>query len=122
MEPISNSFPASATVPAPSQSGLGIASFILSVVSALGTFVLLAVAGIVENSTPGGMDENSSEAMLIGLLLIGFVFTSLLALGLGIGGLVQENRLKGLSITCTVLATLTLIVVTLIMILGIALG
>ena len=84
--------------------------------------MLLAVAGIVENSTPGGMDENSSEAMLIGLLLIGFVFTSLLALGLGIGGLVQENRLKALSITGTVLATLTLIVVTLIMILGIALG
>jgi len=35
---------------------------------------------------------------------------------------VQENRLKALSITGTVLATLTLIVVTLIMILGIALG
>lgn len=122
MESISTPAQASATSLAPSQSGLGVASLILSLLSALGLFVLLAVAGIVETSTPGGMDENSPEAMLIGLFLIGFVCTALLALGLGIGGLVQENRRKALAITGTVLASVTLIGITFVMMLGIALG
>jgi hypothetical protein len=114
--------PAPASVAVPGQSGLGIASLILSIVSGLGLFLLLAVAGIVETSTPGGMDENSPEAVLIGLFLIGFVFSSLLALGLGIGGLVQQNRRKAMAVVGTVLASVSLIGITFIMMLGIALG
>ena len=75
MEPISS--------PVLGQSGLGIASLILSVISGVGLFFIVVVAGIIETSTPGGMDVNSAEAMLIGLSLFGFIFTALLALGLG---------------------------------------
>jgi hypothetical protein len=113
MEPISS--------PVLGQSGLGIASLILSVISGVGLFFIVVVAGIIETSTPGGMDENSAEAMLIGLSLFGFIFTALLALGLGIGGLVQQNRRRAMAVFGTVLASASLIAITLIMMLGIAL-
>lgn len=75
-------------------SGLGIASFIISTVVCALTFILLMVAGAIEVSTPGGMDENSVEAVIIGMLFIGFMLLELLAAGLAIAGLCQKNRLK----------------------------
>jgi len=45
----------------------------------------------------------------------------LLALGLGIGGLVQQNRRRAMAVIGTVLASASLIAITLIMMLGIAL-
>ena len=107
---------------APSQSGLGIASLILSIVSALAIFLLVVLAGVVESSTPGGMDENSPEAMLIGLLLFAFIGAALLGLGLGIGGLVQQNRNKTLAIVGTVLSAVTLVGSMSIILLGLAMG
>jgi len=107
---------------APGQSGLGIASLILSIVSALAIFMLVVLAGIVESTTPGGMDENSTEAMLIGLLLFAFIGAALLGLGLGIGGLVQQNRAKTLAIIGTVISALTLVGSTAIILLGLAMG
>ena len=107
---------------APSQSGLGIASLILSIVSALAIFMLVVLAGVVESTTPGGMDENSTEAMLIGLLLFAFIGATLLGLGLGIGGLLQQNRAKTLAIIGTVISALTLVGSTAIILLGLAMG
>ncbi|MGU5664526.1 hypothetical protein [Aeromonas sanarellii] len=43
-------------------SGLGIASFITSIVSGLLIFLLIGVAGVMEASTPGGIDEESAGA------------------------------------------------------------
>ena len=106
----------------PGQSGLGIASLILSIVSALAIFVLIMLAGMVESATPGGMDENSPEAILIGLFLVGFMGAALLGLGLGIGGLVQQNRNKTLAIVGTVLSAVTLVGSMSIILLGLALG
>ena len=82
------------------------------------TMLIVALAGFALSATPGPsmlyvLSRSVGQSRAAGLAS---------AIGLGIGGLVQENRLKALSITGTVLATLTLIVVTLIMILGIALG
>ena len=107
---------------APGQSGLGIASLILSIVSALAIFMLVVLAGVVESTTPGGMDENSTEAMLIGLFLVGFMGAALLGLGLGIGGLVQQNRNKTLAIVGTVLSAVTLVGSMSIILLGLAMG
>lgn len=73
-------------------SGLGIASFITSVVSGLFIFLLFVVAGVMEASRPGGLDENSAGAVTIGLFLFFFLGTALIALGLGIGGLFQKER------------------------------
>jgi hypothetical protein len=78
----------------PKHSGLGIASFILSITSGIFLFLLFVVAGMMEASTRGGMSEDSPAAMLIRLFMFGFMFLALIALGLGIGGLFQSNRLK----------------------------
>lgn len=93
-------------------SGLGVASFVVSIIAGFSIFVLIVIAGLMETSTPGGLDENSIEAVLVGLLLIAFVGLALVALVLGIVGLVQKQRKKifallgtvfsGVSILCTI--------------------
>ena len=72
-------------------SGFGIASFAMSL--ALGVFILglFIYAGVLETNSPGGMDEESSEAIIIGLLIIGAILGELLALVLGIIGVAQSS-------------------------------
>ena len=99
-------------------SGLGIASFITSIVSAIFIFMTLVVAGVVEIASPGGMDEASATAVIIGLFLIVFVFASLVALGLGFGGIFQKERKKIFSILGIVFSIVTLMCTTSVMLIG----
>lgn len=103
-------------------SGLGIASFIISIVSGMLIFIVIVIAGVMEVSTPGGIDENSAGAVMVGLFLILFVGTALVALGLGIAGLLQKQRKKIFSILGTVFSSVTLVGTTFIMALGLAMG
>src|SRR3546814_19935109 len=48
----------------------GIASFVIAVVGGLALFVLFAIAGYLEVTTPGGVDEKSAVAIFLGLGLI----------------------------------------------------
>jgi hypothetical protein len=75
-------------------SGLGIVSFVIAVLVGLGEIILLIIAGIMESRTPGGMDENSTEAMILGLLLIGGLVVSFFGGVLAVAGLVQGERSK----------------------------
>jgi len=79
-------------------SGLGVASFILSVAIGVFDFVVVALAGLVEASTPGGMDEESVIAILIGLFILGGLAANLAGMGLGVAGLVQRDRKKVFSV------------------------
>ena len=96
-------------------SGLGIASFISSVIAGIFLFVIFVIAGVMEASTPGGIDETSPAAVFIGLSMFGFLFVALVALGLGIAGLVQKNRIKLFALlgtifsACSLLGTVSLI-------------
>jgi mannose/fructose/N-acetylgalactosamine-specific phosphotransferase system component IID len=99
-------------------SGLGIASFALSMVMAVFIFLLLVVAGVMESSRPGGIDETSAGAIILGLLIIGSMFAELVALGLGVGGLMQKDRNKLFPILGAVFSAMTLLGVTALMILG----
>src|SRR5690606_21142498 len=98
-------------------SGMGIASFIISLVVGFAIFVAIIIAGVMETSTPGGLDENSPEAMLLGLVLIALLFADVAALGLGVAGLFQRERRKVFAILGTifagtaVLGTIALIVI-----------
>ena len=103
-------------------SGLGIASFITSIVSGLLIFLLLVVAGVMEASTPGGIDEESAGAVMVGLFLFAFLGATLVALGLGIAGLLQKERKKIFAILGTVFSALSLVVTIFIMIIGLAMG
>lgn len=95
-------------------SGLGIASFLVGVGALFFGILLVVVAGIMEAARPGGIDENSPEAMVVGLLLLADVVGALVGLVLGIIGAVTAHRNKlfaGLGIGINALVLLGLIAV-----------
>jgi hypothetical protein len=106
----------------PKHSGLGIASFITSMVAGVLIFLLIVIAGVMEASTPGGIDEESPAAVAIGLFLFAFIGVALVALGLGVGGLMQANRKKIFAILGTVFSSVSIVGTLFIMLLGLAAG
>ncbi|HDS1211800.1 TPA: hypothetical protein QD007_002403 [Shewanella algae] len=90
-------------------SGPGIASFVTSILSGIALFITFIVAGTLETTTPGGMDENSMEAVLVGLMIIFMMLVCLVSLGLGIGGLVQKERQKIFAILGTTFSGLIIL-------------
>lgn len=103
-------------------SGVGIASFVTSIVAGVLIFLLVIIAGVLEVSTPGGMDEESIAAVLIGLFLFAFLGAELVALGLGIGGLLQKDRKKIFAILGVVFSATALLITLFILFLGLAMG
>lgn len=79
-------------------SGLGIASFILSLGGGVLMFLLIVLAGVAELSTPGGMDEGAPATVMIGLGIIGAGLVELVALALGVAGVLQRDRRRVLAI------------------------
>lgn len=103
-------------------SGVGIASFVTSIVAGVLIFLLVIIAGVLEVSTPGGMGEESIAAVLIGLFLFAFLGAELVALGLGIGGLIQKDRKKIFAILGVVFSATALLITLFILFLGLAMG
>lgn len=75
-------------------SGFGIASFVIALLCGFGEFALVMVLGFLESSTPGGIDEESAVAVVLGLALFGGVVLAFVGLVLGLVGLVTANRKK----------------------------
>jgi len=75
-------------------SGFGVASFVIGLAVGLIEFVLFAVAGFMEISTPGGIDEESPAVILLGLAVIGGILVALLGAVLAIAGLCQARRAR----------------------------
>lgn len=103
-------------------SRLGIASFVLAAAAGLFMFALVAVAGVIEVSTPGGMDEESPAAIVIGLLFILGGLLCLAGLGLGVAGLFDGNRKRVFSVLGLTFNALTILGVLGLLALGLALG
>jgi len=72
-------------------SGLGIASFVISIIAALITFVLVVMAGVMAARAGGQMDEQSPQAVVVGCSILAAGFLYLIGIGLAIGGLCQRN-------------------------------
>ena len=104
-------------IPTRPHSGLGIASFIISLAAGAALVVLLGIAGVIE-SQPGGMDEESAGAIVLGLILALTALAQVLALGLGIAALVQTGRSKLFGVLGTVFASTGLVGTVLILLLG----
>ena len=90
-------------------SGFGIASFVASIVSGVGLFLIIVIAGVMEMSTSGGMDEESPAMVMVGLGVLAFLFIALVAFGLGIGGTIQKDRKRILAILGTVFSALSVL-------------
>ena len=89
-------------------SKLGIASFIMSVVITALIFLAIIFAGVMATST-GGVDETSTEAIILGLVIIGMLLLDLVALGLGIGAIFQKDRNKLFAILGIIISAVTLL-------------
>jgi hypothetical protein len=90
-------------------SGIGIASFTMSLGILVVTFILVVIAGVMEASTPGGIDEESPAAIMLGLGIIGMVVLNVAAFGLGIGTLFQRTRKKLFGVLGMTFSALTII-------------
>ena len=99
-------------------SGIGIASFITSIVVIILFFSIFIFAAIVAISTPGGVDEESVEVAVFGIVIIALLLVGLVAIGLGIGGLYQKDRKKIFSILGTTFSSVTVVGIILLMIVG----
>ncbi|MFM2480303.1 hypothetical protein [Celerinatantimonas sp. YJH-8] len=99
-------------------SGVGIASFIISIVTAVFSFLFILIAGVVSTLVPGGLDRHSGALILIGLFVIIFIFSELVALGLGIAGLCQRDRNKIFAILGTVFSVVALLITMLLALIG----
>lgn len=104
------------------QSKLGLASLLISIFAAVGLFLAIIIAGFVEANTIGGMDEESAEAIILGLFIFGLGFLDILAIGLGIAGLFQSMRSRITAIIGTVISTATLIIILSLIGIGLAIG
>ena len=102
-------------------SGFGIASFAIGILSGLAEFAMVVIAGVMEASTPGGVNEEAPAVILLGLCLIGGGL-ALLGIVLGIVGLVQANRSKIFAVLGLVFNALVILGVIGLMIVGIAMG
>ena len=103
-------------------SRLGIASFITSIVSGILIYLLMVIAASMAASTPAGMYEPSAGTLIAGLSVFAFLGVTLVALCLGIVGLLQKERKKIFAILGTVFSAVSLVVTIFIIILGIAMG
>lgn len=90
-------------IPTQPHSGLGIASFIISLCAGILLVLLLGVLGVLQ-SRPGGLDENSAAANTMGLGLLLTTLALTVALGLGIAALAQPGRNKVYGVLGTVFA------------------
>jgi hypothetical protein len=72
---------------APAHSLFGIASFLIVLAAGLLELGLLVIAGVLDARSPGGLDENSPQAILLGLALIGGLFIDIVGIALGVVGL-----------------------------------
>ena len=99
-------------------SGIGKASFILSVTVAILMLLTFFIIAIMEAKTPGGMDDSSFFMLSVGCFFILLLFADLVALGLGIGGIAKKECRKTFAAVGTSIAGATLLVVFLLIVLG----
>ncbi len=103
-------------------SGLGIASFAITMFA--GVFMVLAIilAGVLETTTPGGIDEESPAAFIVGLSIILLMLLQLVAFALGIAGAFQEFRKKLFAILGLIFSGIAVIGTIGLIILGLLIG
>ncbi len=100
----------------PKHSGLGIIAFVLSIVALVGAFGLLAIAAVLSLARHAPPDARHMGQVLFLMCLIALVLANLLALGLGIAGLMQPQRKKVFAVLGTAFAGLQVAIVLLLVV------
>ena len=105
-----------------SHSGIGIASFILSLLCGLTLVGIIIVAMVIGARSGGELDERSPAVMAIGCsALLGLALT-LLGLILGIVGIMQKDRKKTFAILGLIFNAVILVGTVALILVGMAMG
>lgn len=104
------------------QSGLGIASLILGILTAIMLFATICFAGYMEAATPGGMTDDSPILVLVGLFILAGMFGNFVGVILAAVGLAQKDRAKSVSVIGLCLNIMCLLGVVALMVLGTVAG
>ncbi len=75
-------------------SRLGITALIIGILVSMLLCILIVFAGVIEVSQPGSLNEDSVGTIMLGMLVIGGLLLNMVGIGLGIGGLFQQQRKK----------------------------
>lgn len=73
-------------------SGLGVASFVISMIAGVIEFFVIISAGVLE--VQGQMSDASAVVMVVGMLIMLGMFANLVGIGLGIAAVVQNKAKK----------------------------
>ena len=73
-------------------SGLGVASFVISLIAGVVEFLVIILAGVLE--VQGQMSETSTVAVVIRMFIMLGIFANLVGVGLGIAAVVQNKAKK----------------------------
>ncbi|MFM2480302.1 hypothetical protein [Celerinatantimonas sp. YJH-8] len=103
-------------------SGVGIAAFVISIISLLFIFFLMFLLGIMTTAVAAHRSALSTGILLISFLSIVPLLMNLVALGLGIAGLLQRDRKKIFPILGTILSGIIVISLLSMIVLGIVHG
>ena len=103
-------------------SGFGIASFVIALAVGTLEFIVFVIAGILETTTPGGIDEDSPILMLLVIVMIGGLLLNLLGIILGIVGLCLRKRKKIFAVLGVVIGSLVFIGLLFVIVIGAVLG
>jgi membrane-associated HD superfamily phosphohydrolase len=104
--------------PEPKHSGVGITSFVLSLLSGLGMFVMCGVAVYMAMQAPGGMADDDPMVILLGLAVIGLGMTQVFAFILGAVALFQPNRKRIFAVLGTIFSLMAMLCIVGLIILG----
>jgi hypothetical protein len=100
----------------------GIISFVLALVLGPITLGLFVVAGVLSSTTPGGLADDSVEAMLLGLGIMLCLGCMLVGLIVGICALRERRTMKVLPLVGTVVNALLLLGTLGLIVLGLIFG
>ncbi|HEU0153384.1 MAG TPA: hypothetical protein VFQ84_08580 [Arenimonas sp.] len=103
-------------------SGPGVASFVLVVFFGLLLLAMFGYAGYLELNTPGGVDEESVEAIVAGMVMIFSIAAMFVAFVLGVIGLFVGRRKRLFAWLGAAMSGLLLLFTFLIFALGMAQG
>jgi hypothetical protein len=83
---------------------------------------MIVVAGVMEATTPGGVDEQSPQVMLLGLVILAGMLAALVGAVLAIIGLTERNRYKAFPMVGLLFNGLILLGVIALMVIGMAMA
>jgi hypothetical protein len=110
-----------ASRPPLNHSGLGVASFIIGLVVIILTLLVIILAVVTAaSSRPHRGDAAEAMGAVVGIVICGGLVASLVGLGLGVGGLFQEDRNRTFAVIGVVLNGLILVAGAVVVLLGVA--